>query len=121
MPASNEQNKYSAQSAVYIANGYTADIFVGDVTELAFDVNVTAIDAGCTLNLYVERKGADGNYYPIFTSAAVTAPGLVSQSIGEGLSDNASFGNLVRIRWTVTVSKTAAMEPSLMGKYGAFS
>ncbi|SRR5258708_4876601 len=116
MPASNEQNKYSAASAVYSANGYTADLFVGDVTELAFDADVTAIDVGCTLNLYVERKGADGNYYPIFSSAAITAVGLVSQSIGEGLSDNASFGNLVRIRWTVTASKTATMSISLLGK-----
>lgn len=113
----NEQATYSQQGYVISANGNSGDLFVGDAVALDFDVDVTAIDAAATLTLFVERKGADGLYYPIYSPTAVTTvPTIISQSIGAGLQTAADFGDLVRIRWTITTNKNATCNISLMRK-----
>jgi hypothetical protein len=114
----NEQATYSlAPSTVISANGNSGDLFVGDATELDFDVNITALDAAATFTLFVERKGEDGVYYPIYSpTAVVAAPAVISQAIGPGLEDARDFGHLVRIRWTITALKTVTLSMSLMRK-----
>lgn len=90
-------------SAAQTANGNSADLPVGTFDQLAVDVNVTAV-SGTTpsMTLSVQRKGADGVYYPLWTSAAITAVGVTSTDIGPGLTVAKSIAGLVRLVWTIT-------------------
>ena len=90
-------------SAPVTASGNSAPIQINAVEYLAVDVSVTAV-SGTTpsMLLYVERQGADGNWYPIWTSSAITAIGLTSTSIGSGLATPAALGSTIRLRWAIT-------------------
>jgi hypothetical protein len=92
-------------SAAQTANGNSADLTVGGYTELAVDANITAV-AGTnpTLQLFLDRKGADNVYYPIWQSITVTAATQISTSIGPGLSIAQSFGSTIRLRWIISGS-----------------
>lgn len=94
---------YNPASQAYTTNGNSADLTCDQYDQLAFDFNVTAV-TGTTPSMlvFIDRKGADGAYYPIYTSAAVTATGVTSVSIGPGLPNNAAIGNTIRMRWTLT-------------------
>lgn len=77
----------------------TADILVSNHTELAIDVNVTAISGtSASYQLIVNRKGMDGVYYTIYKGTAVTANGQISLSLGRGMAQNVSFGKEIQIQ-----------------------
>ena len=90
-------------SAAQTTNGNSLDLVCDQYDQLAFDFNVTAV-SGTTpsMTVYIDRKGADGTYYPIYTSAAITATGVTSVSVGPGLPNNAAIGNTIRMRWAIT-------------------
>lgn len=99
---------YAPGSQAYTATGNSGDIqvagpLIGATDELAFDANVSAV-SGTTpsLTLSIQRKGADGNYYTIWTGTALTAAGPQSASIGKGQATNADFDAIVRIVWTIS-------------------
>lgn len=96
-------------SAAQTTNGNSIDLVCDQYDQLAFDFNVTAFTGGTspTVQFLIERKGADGTYYPIYTSAAIAAIGLTSVSIGPGLPNNAAIGNFVRMRWVFTGAPTS--------------
>jgi hypothetical protein len=80
----------------------SSDIAGGTLTELAIDLNVTTITGTSpTLQLTVNRKGADGVYYQIYQGASINATGKQSVSIGSGFSGSntapVSFGNLFQV------------------------
>ena len=90
-------------SAAYTASGSTGDLAVGRLTMLADDVNVTAASGSSPSCAFVlERKGADGIYYPLAAPAALSAAGQISLSVGEGLTTAAALGSTVRLRWAIT-------------------
>jgi hypothetical protein len=90
-------------SAAHTVSGNSGDLICDQYQELAVDVNVTAVTGtNPSMTLSIQRKGADGVYYPIWTSSAITAPGVTSVSIGPGLAQAASIGDIVLLVWTIT-------------------
>lgn len=80
----------------------SSDMVGGSLTELAIDINVSTLTGTSpTLQLTVNRKGADGQYYQIWQGASIAATGKQSVSIGAGFSGSntapVSFGNLFQI------------------------
>lgn len=98
----------------------SGDLTVGSYTEIALDINTTA-QAGTnpTIQLFYERKGADGIYYVIWQSAVLTAAtNTLSTSIGAGMAYNQSLGVTGRLRWVVggTATPTFTMSINVQGK-----
>ncbi len=72
------------------------------VSTAAVDVNVTAASGTSpTLAFFLERQGADGVWYPVWSPAAVTAPGQLSTSVGPGCATAEVLTGSIRLRWTV--------------------
>lgn len=110
----------------------TGDIIVDVYLELALDV--TATTTTTSWHWVVNRKGADGVYYPIVTSATHTDSGkTVSCSIGSGVCQGSggtgiadattgnvnftapfAFGNIIQIVFTPVGAFTGTL--SLIGK-----
>lgn len=106
-------------SAIQSANGNSADLNVSALRELAVDANVTALTGtNPTVQFFVDRKGADGVYYQIWSSSSVNAVGTVSDSIGPGMNKNQSLGSMVRFRWVIggTGGPTVTFSVSLIAK-----
>ena len=105
-------------SAAIIVTTTSANLTVGIYKELAIDVNISVITGTTpTYILAVDRLGADGVYYTIYTGTAITAVGVVSVSLGVGASTNVAFGNVIRVREIVggtTPSVTRSI--SVLGK-----
>lgn len=103
-------------SAIQAASGNSADLTVSQYTELAVDCNVTAFGgAGDTVQFFLDRKGVDGIYYPIWQSVAIGVVQAVSTSIGAGMSIAQSLGTIVRLRWVIT-GTSATFSASLIAK-----
>jgi len=105
-------------STAYTASGNTPNLPVAEFSELAVDVNVTAVSGTSpTLNLYLDRLGGDGNWYNIWASAQITAVGTVSTTVGAGCATNQAFGNWVRLRWVIGgTSPSFTFSASIIGK-----
>jgi hypothetical protein len=94
------------------------DLVVGTFTEAAIDINVSAITGTTpTLDIYLDRKGADGVYYQIWHATQVTAVGAVSTSVGLGAPVNHSLGMIVRLRFALGGTTPAAtLTRNVVGK-----
>lgn len=106
-------------SAAQTASGNSANLSVGNLSELAIGVNVTAVSGTSpTLNLYLDVIGADGvTYEGIWASAQVTAVGQVTASVGAGLATNQAFGSVVVFRWVVGgTTPSFTFSASILGK-----
>ena len=104
-------------SAAQNANGNSIDLSVAAFAQLAVDANVTALTGtNPTIQFFVDRKGADGIYYQIWSSASINAIGATSDSIGPGLNKAQSLGSTIRLRWTIggTASPTVTFSASLI-------
>jgi hypothetical protein len=89
-----------------------------DIERLAVDINVTAV-SGTTpsMTLYVERQGADGNWYPIWTSSAITATGQTTTSVGPGCATTAVVTSILRFRAAITgTTPSFTMSASIIGR-----
>jgi hypothetical protein len=104
----------TALSAITVTTPAPAALYVGDFTELAVDLNVTAV-AGTTpsITIKIERQGADGVWYTIYTGAAVTAAGAQSTDIGVGAATNKAFGSYIRVTETIAGSAGQSVTRSL--------
>ena len=114
----NASDVYVLASTVETANSNSGNLTVGQFTELAVDVNVSAVSGTSpTLNLYVDRLGADGIWYTIYTAAQVTAVATVSTTIGNGAVTASGFGNTVRLRWVLGgTTPSFTFSASIIGK-----
>lgn len=84
------------------ASGQTDDFPTGAFDTLEIDVNVTSITGTTpTIQYIYERKGTDGQYYPVWTSASINTTGKTSANPGVGCNPNASVGLSGRLRWVV--------------------
>lgn len=114
-----DRELYTAASAVIAAGGQTDDLNVADIDALILDVNATAV-AGTTpaLNIFLEEKRKDGIYYLIDTVPPITVAGVTRRDIGPGRPQNADFGDIVRLRWTITgtVGPTVTASINLVGE-----
>src|SRR5258708_3672271 len=98
----------------------SGDLTVGAYTEISLDINTTA-QAGTspTLQIFYERKAADGIYYVLWQSAVLTtATNTMSTSIGAGMAYNQSLGVTGRLRWVVggSATPTFTFSASIQGK-----
>lgn len=92
-------------SAAYTISGDSGDLDVSLIKSIALDINITAVGGSSpTLTFFVDRKGADGLYYQIWSSGSLTSAQQVSRSIGPGCTVNQSLGTLARVRWVITGS-----------------
>lgn len=80
------------------------------VDSIALDLNVVAFVAGTapTISYFIDRQGADGTWYQVWTSGALAATGIVSVDIGRHAmtyaagsvtAAHAIFTNNARFRW----------------------
>ena len=101
------------------------DIAVDQDECLAIDLTKTTVTTN--VQFTVARKGADGVYYPIATSALETAAGSDSLSVGQGVANvadtvaattvwsaAAAIGDIIRIVVTPTGAFTGTL--SVKGK-----
>ena len=102
---------WSQQNAA-TTTGNSGDLAASACCELAVDLNVSAVSG--SVQFVLERKGVDGVYYPVWTSASVTSPGIASTTVGSGLETAKSFGHTIRLRWTV--SGSASFSGGIYGK-----
>lgn len=109
---------YTLASTTETVSGVSANLPVGIYRELTVDVDVTAL-AGTspTITPYVQRLGADGVWYPLWTGTTLSATGTVSTSIGAGLATNQSFGGTVRFGYTIAgTTPSITLSASMQGK-----
>ena len=105
-------------SAVQTTNGVSANLPVAGYRELLVEANVTAV-AGTTptLTFALDSLGADGVWYTLWTSAAVTAMGQTVTHLGVGAATNVAFGATVRLRWTMGgTTPSFTFSVSIIGK-----
>ena len=89
-------------SAAQTASGVSAGLLVRQSPTIAVDINVSAVSGTTpTLNLFVERLGADGVWYTLWNPTQITAVGTASTSIGPGCAIAAVLTNQVRLRWVL--------------------
>src|SRR5262249_7051456 len=92
------QTVLSQGSAAQTVSGDFGDLDVSSCAQIALDINITAISGtGATITFYVDRKGADGIYYPIWQSSTRNATGQVSTAIGPGAGYAESLGATIRL------------------------
>jgi len=105
-------------SAAFTATGNGTEIVIGPRSSLCLDISVTAVSGtGASCTFMLQRKGADGNWYTIYTSSAVTAIGTVSTTIGAGCSTNQDFGTSIRLAWTISgTTPSFTFGASIIGK-----
>lgn len=109
---------YTRASAAATGNGDSGDLTVSSYVELAIDANITAVSGSSpTLQFFLDRKGSDGIYYPIWNSSSITATGQVSASVGAGLATAQSFNATVKLRWVIGGSSPSfTFSASIIGK-----
>ncbi len=71
----------TAQTAANVGDSFDTTY----LTALAVDVAVTAFAGGTSpsVTFFVDRFGSDSNWYRLWTSSAINAPGTASISIGQ--------------------------------------
>jgi hypothetical protein len=111
---------YLHASDLEIANGNSSDITVDAYAELAIDINITGNQGSSpTIQYFLDRKGADNVYYPIWQSTSQTASSAqVSTSVGPGLAYNQALGSKVKFRWVIGGTSTPGFtfSASLQGR-----
>jgi len=94
------------QSLMRTTNGDTGPTPLnwGNAEKLAVDINVTGSQGTSpTLDIFVDRLGADGvTYFPMYDST-VLAPGQYprSTSIGPGCTNAQEIAQYGRVRWVI--------------------
>jgi hypothetical protein len=83
-------------------SGQAGPVVVDGISELAIDLNVSAVSGTTpTLQFILERLGADGVWYSLWTSAVITAITQVSESAGPGEQINQLITSQMRLRWVI--------------------
>jgi hypothetical protein len=103
----NANGQVSSDSATVPANlavnGQTNPIGVEDFNEIVVGINIGAPSGTTPSATFVLEWTPDKGttWFPVATSAAQTAAGIVTIAAGLG-SANGPFGYFVRLRWTIT-------------------
>jgi hypothetical protein len=111
-------NVYAHASSPVTSNGNSGDLAVDSFSELAVDINITAISGTSpTIQFIVERKGNDSNYYAIYTGTSLNTNQALSISLGAGMGQSVSFGSVARLRWVLGgTSPSFTFSASIIGK-----
>jgi hypothetical protein len=103
-------------SAVVSASGNSPSLDLGPNNCVAVDINATAGVGSPSMVFYLDRLGADGNWYPIYTSSAVTGVSQTSTSVGPGCATDQLPTNTVRLRWVLGSGTSLTFSASLVGR-----
>jgi len=113
----------SQASASQNASGTSDDLDVSLCRKIVLDINITAQSGTSpTVQFFIERKSADGNYTNIWQSAVISASSAqVFQSIGPKCSTKESLGLTCRLRWAIggSSSPTKTFSASIQGHVDA--
>lgn len=111
-------NVYARASAAATISGNSGDLTVDSFSELALDINITAVSGTTpTIQYIMERKGNDNNYYQIYASSTINSTQSVSTSLGAGMAQSVSFGTTARLRWIISgTSPSFTFSVSIIGK-----
>lgn len=103
------------------ASWTSADIPVGNFSELAIDFDVTAVTAG-SVQLAVDRKDAAGKYEQVALAVAKTAAATDVASVGDGMPTSAALGTATGVStWSVGVAFGDVIRIRLIMVTGPFS
>lgn len=84
-------------------SGSTNPLQINAFGALAVDVAVTALSGTSpSIAFFLERQGADGNWYAIWAPTALTAVGTASTSVGPSCSTAEVLTNTLRLRWVLS-------------------
>lgn len=111
-------NVYARVSAAATSSNNSGDLAVDSFSELALDINITAVSGTTpTIQYIMERKGNDGNYYQIYASASINSNQAISTSLGAGMAQSVSFGTTARLRWIIGgTTPSFTFSVSIIGK-----
>jgi hypothetical protein len=89
---------FNTPAPITVVTAYNSgDIDVSAFARISVDVDITVLTGTTpTWTVIVERKDANGKYYPLFTSTAHSAAATDNVDIGPGLTA-ATAGNLNRV------------------------
>ncbi|MEV8480365.1 hypothetical protein [Streptomyces sp. NPDC051173] len=96
---------YSEAAQSRTANGTTAaQTWTNNVAAAIVGVNVTAFTGGTNLVISLQQQDANGVWQTIGSSAAITAAGTATFSVGQGMATGAVLvsGGSYRLAWTLT-------------------
>lgn len=102
--------KQYTPSGPIIAPGTTATASANVFTDVSFEpslevvIDITAVTGGDTLTVVLQGKSASGDLYPILTSAALSATGVVVLRVGPGFvpAANLTVNDMVPSEMVVT-------------------
>ena len=99
----------SSARATYTSGQLPTTTANGQIQVLAVDINVTALTGGVspTVTFKLSRVGADGVLYQVWLPTALSAPGVLSTTIGPGCVVNADLGDLFQLDMVVTGAPTS--------------
>jgi hypothetical protein len=99
----------SAARATYSSGQLSTQQGGFQIQSINVDINVTALTGGTTptVTFKVSRVGADGVLYQVWQPTALSAAGVLSQSIGPGEQSNEDLGALFQIDMVVTGAPTS--------------
>lgn len=107
-----------AARAAYSSGLLTAYLF----SNMSLDITVTALTGGAapTVTFLVSRKGVDGILYPVKPApAAISAPGIISQTFGDG--DGTALNTQIQIDMITTGAPTSiTFSLSAVGQYANY-
>lgn len=107
------------------ASGTSEPIDTSNVDYAGLDITVSAITGGTapTIQFFIDRLGADGIWYAVYTGTALSAPGVVSVDLGLVVAGtgtaHAVFSKTARIRWLfggTAVPTSVTFSGSLVGR-----
>lgn len=109
---------YKRASASATEDGDSGELSVGHLSEIAVDIDITAVTGTTpTADFTVQRKGADGVWYTIYSFAQQNAVGKISRSIGPGCETGASLGDVIKLAWDLGgTSPDFTFSASIKGK-----
>jgi hypothetical protein len=111
---------YQATALNLGPGGNTVDLTVGPFSELVVDIRTTTNQGTTpTIQFFIDRKGADGQYYNIWSSSSISsAASSISTSIGAGCTVAQGFGSVVQFRWVIGGTATPGWNftASIIGK-----
>lgn len=96
-------NVLNLASAAHTTSSDAGDLDVSRCRRIAIDINVTAVSGTAPfLQFFIDRKGVDGVYYPIWTSSLIGSTSTISKTLGAFATVHEALGAVVRLRWTIT-------------------
>lgn len=131
--ASGAVNSLTYPSTTHATDNAGDSVDTSGFTTLAVDANVTVFTGGTTpsVTFFVDRLGADGIWYPVWSSGALTTTGKKSASLGPGLTGGTvtagvgtgvgafptSLTTQARFGWTLAGSPTSiTFSASVVGR-----